>query len=104
VPTGGKKFGSDQFKTILGSEAHNAEGRHKKNKSITIQEENGELKFGKVDMNTGVFQAMPIVRVGEKKDLFIESIHGEEVTLRMGTFTEHNFNKKTGVLKNASFK
>ena len=55
-------------------------------------------------MNTGVFQETSIVRVGEKKDLFIESIHGEEVTLRMGTYKEHQFNKKTGVLKDASFK
>jgi hypothetical protein len=39
---------------------------------------------------------MSIVRVGEKQDLYIESIQGEEVTLRMGTYKSEVFDKKSG--------
>ncbi len=43
-------------------------------KGISIREENGKNIFGQIDLKTGSFTAMPIIQIGEKKDLYIESI------------------------------
>lgn len=51
-------------------------------KKISIREENGKNTFGQVDLKTGNFTAMPIVQIGDKKDLYIENIDGSTVTYR----------------------
>lgn len=46
------------------------------------------MMFGQFDEKTGNFKALPVVKIGDKKDLYIESIDGTTVTYRVGTFTQ----------------
>lgn len=50
---------------------------------LTIREENGTNVFGQFDEKSGNFTAMPVVKIGDKKDLYIESIDGATVTYRV---------------------
>jgi len=63
-------------------------------KQVAIQENDGENIFGKIDTGTGNFSAMPVIKIGDKKDLFIESISGTTVTYRRGSFTQGNYDKE----------
>lgn len=62
-------------------------------KQVNIREGDGNV-FGKIDKTTGTFHPMPIVKIGEKKDLYIESIDGTTVTYRRGTFKQGKYDEK----------
>lgn len=49
---------------------------------VQISEEDGKNTFGQVNPKSGHFSAMPVIKIGEKKDLYIESIDGTTVTYR----------------------
>ncbi len=66
---------------------------------VNVREENGHTVFGQFDEKTGAFTAMPVVKIGDKKDLYIESIDGSTVTYRVGAFTQGESNKENGTWK-----
>ncbi len=59
-----------------------------------IREIDGKHTFGKLDPKTGNFDAMPVIKIGDKKDLYIESINDTTVTYRRGTFTQGKYDKE----------
>lgn len=61
---------------------------------VNVREENGHSVFGQFDEKTGAFTAMPVVKIGDKKDLYIESVDGSSVTYRVGDFTQGESNKE----------
>lgn len=61
---------------------------------VNVREEGGHTVFGQFDEKTGNFTAMPVVKIGDKKDLYIESIDGATVTYRVGTFTQGESDKE----------
>jgi hypothetical protein len=102
----GERFGVDQFNALMKSEDHNTPGRHKKYSTISIQADpknKDTMSLGETDKN-GVFKAHNIVQVWPKKDLCIESIDGDTVSVRIGTFKNLKTNEKGGIDKQASFK
>lgn len=88
VPTGGKKINTDVFNTLCSNKEQYADNLQKKMGRVSIREENGHMTFGQFDEKTGAFTAMPVVKIGDKKDLYIESIDGATVTYRVGAFTQ----------------
>ena len=88
VPTGGKKIDIDIFNTLCSNKDQYDDSFEKKIGRITIRESNGENAFGQYNEKTGNFEAIPVIKIGDKKDLYIESIDGSKVTYRVGTFTQ----------------
>lgn len=68
----------------------------------TIREVDGKKVFGRIDPKTGIFTAMPVIKIGEKKDFYIESIDGTTVTFRRGTFEQAEFDEDKGIWKKKS--
>ncbi len=93
VPTGGKKITTDIFNTLCSNKDQYADNLQKKMARMNIREENGQTVFGQFDEKSGNFTAMPVVKIGDKKDLYIESIDGSTVTYRVGTFTKAEYDK-----------
>lgn len=97
LPTGKKPFGIKEFNQLCSvDDQYDGKdgGMSKKMKQVSIREEGGIATFGKMDPKTGTFTAMPVVKIGNKKDLYIESISGTTVTFRRGTFTQGKFDKE----------
>jgi len=88
VPTGGKKINTDVFNSLCGNKEQYADSLEKKMGRVSIREENGHMVFGQFHEKTGAFTAMPVIKIGDKKDLYIESIDGAKVTYRVGAFTQ----------------
>ncbi|MCB9806915.1 hypothetical protein H6768_03400 [Candidatus Peribacteria bacterium] len=99
VPTGGKAITINQFNILCGAEEQYADNVQKKMGQITIREEDGKNVFGQMNQKTGVFTACPIIKVGEKQDLYIESIDGSTVTYRRGTFKQGDFDQEKDTWK-----
>lgn len=98
IPTGKKEFGIKEFNQLCALDTQYEDGKDdglfKKMKQVSIKEEGGVATFGKTDSKTGTFTAMPVVKVGDKKDLYIENISGSTVTFRRGTFIQGKFDKE----------
>lgn len=99
IPTIGRKpFGIKEFNQLCSLDTQYEDGKDggtfKKMREVCIREEGGVATFGKADAKTGNFTAMPVVKVGDKKDLYIESISGTTVTFRRGTFIQGKFDKE----------
>lgn len=94
VPTGGKPITANQFNFLCGNEDQYEDQLVKKMKKINIREEGGKNVFGQTDPKTGIFTAMPVIKVGDKRDLYIESIEGSTVTYRRGTFKQGEYDKE----------
>jgi hypothetical protein len=99
VPTGGKKINTDVFNSLCGNKEQYSDSLEKKMGRVNIREENGHMVFGQFHEKTGAFTAMPVVKIGDKKDLYIESIDGSTVTYRVGAFTQGESNKENGTWK-----
>lgn len=93
-PTGGKAITINQFNILCGMEEQYDDNLQNKMKKVTIREEDGKNIFGITNPKTGVFTASPVVKVGDKQDLYIESIDGSTVTYRCGTFKQGVFDKE----------
>jgi len=53
------------------------------------------MVFGQFDEKTANFTAFPVVKIGDKKDLYIESIGDDgTVNYRVGTFTQGESDKE----------
>lgn len=92
--SGGLVFDASQFNALMKSEKHHSDDRYKRDKNIAIQ----DGKIGLYDKN-GNFSPQSIFKVGEKKDLMIESIDGGFVTLRIGTFSQTEEDQKAKKIK-----
>lgn len=102
----GERFGVDQFNRLMKSEEHTAQGKHKRYSSVSIEPDpknHNSLSLGETDKN-GNFQTRSIIKVGPKKDLSIESINGDTVVIRMGTFEDLKKKDNGGIEKQAIFK
>lgn len=98
LPIGKKEFGIKEFNQLClldtQYEGEKDGGIFKKMSQVRINEDGGANAFGQVDPKTGIFSPMPIVKIGEKKDLYIESVDGTTVTYRIGTFTQAVYDEK----------
>lgn len=94
LPTGGKPITVNQFNLLCGSEDQYDDHLVKKMKKINIREEGGKNIFWSTNPSTGAFTESPIIKVGDKKDIYIESINGSTVTYRRGTFKQGVYDKE----------
>jgi hypothetical protein len=94
VPTGGKPISVSQFNFLCGNEDQYEDHLVKKMKKINIREEGGKNVFWSTNASTGAFTETPVIKIGDKKDLYIESIDGSTVTYRRGTFKQGKFDKE----------
>jgi hypothetical protein len=88
MPTGKKPMGISQFNQLCIAEEQYEDIMVKKMAKLNIREENGKNIFGQINTSTGIYSEMPVIKIGDKKDLYIESIEGSTVTYRRGDFTQ----------------
>jgi len=87
-------MGISQFNQLCLTEEQYEDFMVKKMAKLNIREENGKNIFGEMNPKTGEYSETPVIKIGDKKDLYIESIEGSTVTYRCGTFTQGVFDKE----------
>jgi hypothetical protein len=94
LPTGGKRITVSQFNLLCWNENQYGDEMVKKMANVSIREEDGKNIFGSFNPKTWSFTQTPIIKIGDKKDLYIESIDWETVTYRKWTFKQWKFDKE----------